>query len=373
MKAHSPLHSVGSCVVAALILAVPLGVSAQGSLTPPGAPAPTMKTLAQIEPRNAISALPVTISNAGSYYLTTNLTGVSASHGITVSASDVTLDLNGFSLIGVAGALTGITSAAPALALTVRNGTLRNWPGGAIAVAGTDARFESLNVYSNGTSFAITAGARAQLRSSSLAQNAAGVSLGPGGAVSDCVIRHNTGTGLLTGEGSLVRHCVVFGNAGNGVVLGNGSSLQGGIVRTNGQNGVVALTNASLAHCNIAQNFSNGVFLTIGGRITDCTISSNRVDGIRAVGRCTITGNSLDFNGLAGRDAGIRLLDTDSRVEENNITSHITGILSDFGFNLIVRNKATLNDTNFSFRAEDIAGAASTNATTAGPWANFAY
>ena len=29
---------------------------AQGSLTPPGAPAPTMKTLAQIEPRRSASA-----------------------------------------------------------------------------------------------------------------------------------------------------------------------------------------------------------------------------------------------------------------------------------------------------------------------------
>jgi hypothetical protein len=30
---------------------------AQGSLTPPGAPAPTMKTLAQIEPRTPVDAL----------------------------------------------------------------------------------------------------------------------------------------------------------------------------------------------------------------------------------------------------------------------------------------------------------------------------
>jgi hypothetical protein len=49
-------------------------VFAQGSLTSPGAPAPTMKTLAQIEPRTPISSAPFTISVPGSYYLTTNLT-----------------------------------------------------------------------------------------------------------------------------------------------------------------------------------------------------------------------------------------------------------------------------------------------------------
>lgn len=47
---------------------------AQGSLTPPpGAPAPTMITLQQIEPRTPISSVPFTITTPGSYYLTTNL------------------------------------------------------------------------------------------------------------------------------------------------------------------------------------------------------------------------------------------------------------------------------------------------------------
>jgi hypothetical protein len=41
---------------------------AQGSLTPPpGAPAPTMKTLDQIEARTPISSAPFTISAPGSY------------------------------------------------------------------------------------------------------------------------------------------------------------------------------------------------------------------------------------------------------------------------------------------------------------------
>jgi hypothetical protein len=58
----------------------------QGSLTPPGAPAPTMKTLQQVEPRTPISSAPFTISQPGSYYLTTNLTVTTATNAITPAA-----------------------------------------------------------------------------------------------------------------------------------------------------------------------------------------------------------------------------------------------------------------------------------------------
>ncbi len=75
----------------------PSALHAQGALTPPGAPAPTMKTLAQIEARTPIASVPFTIAASGSYYLTTNLT-VSSGNAITVSANNVALDLNGFTL-----------------------------------------------------------------------------------------------------------------------------------------------------------------------------------------------------------------------------------------------------------------------------------
>src|SRR6266436_4671626 len=73
---------------------LPSGLFAQGSLTPPGAPAPTMKTLQQIEPRTPISSVPVSILNSGSYYLTDNLE-VSYGDAIFISANNVTVDLNG--------------------------------------------------------------------------------------------------------------------------------------------------------------------------------------------------------------------------------------------------------------------------------------
>src|SRR5678815_1618363 len=78
-------------------------VLAQGPLTPPGAPAPSMKTLDQIEPRTPISSVPFTISAPGSYYVTTNLTAGVDQNGIIVAADNVTLDLNGFTLFGGGG------------------------------------------------------------------------------------------------------------------------------------------------------------------------------------------------------------------------------------------------------------------------------
>lgn len=71
------------------------------ALTPGGAPQPTMKTLHQVEPRTPISSLPFTISQGGSYYFTRSLhlpASGQVSDAIIVSASNVTIDLMGFTL-----------------------------------------------------------------------------------------------------------------------------------------------------------------------------------------------------------------------------------------------------------------------------------
>src|SRR4051812_8998727 len=100
MKATKiPLNNSGISLLVSFFL-FPITIFAQGSLTPPGAPAPLFKTLQQVEPRTPISSIPINITNSGSYYLTVNLTQTNNAAGITISASDVTIDLNGFALIG---------------------------------------------------------------------------------------------------------------------------------------------------------------------------------------------------------------------------------------------------------------------------------
>ena len=86
--------------VATLWMFMGTDVMGQGSLTPPGAPGETMKTLEEVyertDPRTPISSLPYTISEPGSYYLTGNLS--STTNGIVIESNFVTVDLMGFSL-----------------------------------------------------------------------------------------------------------------------------------------------------------------------------------------------------------------------------------------------------------------------------------
>ena len=105
----------------------PSALLAQGSLTPPGAPAPTMLSLNQIEPRTPISSAPFTITVPGSYYLTTNLT-VSSGNGITIATNGVTLDLNGFTISSTAASATGygILLNGSLSDLTIVNGHIRS-------------------------------------------------------------------------------------------------------------------------------------------------------------------------------------------------------------------------------------------------------
>ena len=69
-----------------------------GDLNPPLAPAPTMKTLDEVEPRIPIDSLPFTINASGSYYLTACLS--STTTGIHVNCGDVTIDMKGFTITG---------------------------------------------------------------------------------------------------------------------------------------------------------------------------------------------------------------------------------------------------------------------------------
>jgi len=89
-------------MVATISVCTPLTIQAD-TLNPTAPPGNTMKTLQEVQPRRPLGQadFPLTITQAGSYYLTENITITDPNtHGMTITANDVALDLMGFSLTG---------------------------------------------------------------------------------------------------------------------------------------------------------------------------------------------------------------------------------------------------------------------------------
>lgn len=121
--------------IAAALLALSCSSAySQGQLSPPGAPAPTMKTLDQLDaklekripvdaantPGNTIAEFH--IRKAGSYYLTSNIT-TAKSTGIQITVAGVRLDLNGFQIQG-AKVAPGSGIEVTGDSCTIRNGSI---------------------------------------------------------------------------------------------------------------------------------------------------------------------------------------------------------------------------------------------------------
>ena len=381
------------------ILILPsLAVFAQGDLVPPGAPAPTMKTLQQIEPRMPISSLPFTINQPGSYYLATNLTGVSGQSGITIAAHNVTIDLGGMDLAGVPGSASGVTVNGTRTNLTLRNGTIRSWSGfgvGATTVQG--GHFDALRVLHNAAG-GFVAGAASTIQNVTAAYNGGvAISAREGSIVKSCTAFGNAGAGISTLSGSIVENCAVRANRNGGIDAGRDSTVLGCTVSTNTGHGILASTNAlvkncvvtrsslngiqvddnsTIAHCVSSQNGGNGVDAAVACTITENTANHNLQNGFVANARCRVFGNTAANNGaFMVSGAGFYILGDDNQLEENNSVHNHFGYLIDGDFNLIVKNKASdffgggfsldVGDNRIAPITADFAGAV--------PWANFAY
>ena len=132
-----------------LLLALPALAFAQGALVPTGAPAPTMRTLDQLEPRIPLGQVgtnttTLSITQPGSYVLMGNVT-VAAYTGIfiQVGAGSVTLDLNGFTVSSTASPAGGTAIYVAQGPVTIRNGHIRGAVTPTTATTFTTAGFEN--------------------------------------------------------------------------------------------------------------------------------------------------------------------------------------------------------------------------------------
>jgi hypothetical protein len=394
---------------------------AQGSLTPPGAPAPTMRTLLQIEPRTPISVLPYNITIAGSYFLTTNLTGISGTNGITIGCSNVTIDLRGFTLSGVPGSLDGINVSAPFNNITVENGTLSNWGNNGVNADNVSGgRFSQLILADNdedglnpgrvsqvlhclatGNTWNGYGGFCSNTRFEGCvgSDNAAdgfdtfegcsllGCSANLNGldgfvcfvhcVVKDCVAHDDGFDGIdmpYSGGGGAVSGCVCNNNGSQGIYTSDGFTISGSVAAGNVLNGIAAGRNSSVRACSVQTNGVAGILVDTNSSVQDCTASFNVNNGIQASTGCLIEHNTCSGNGGGNLgDGGIRCTGNANRVDSNHLTfNNANGLYLDGSTNTIVRNSAKGNlTTNYSTGTGNDVGPIGSAAASTSPWANL--
>ena len=309
-----------------------------GDLEPTAPPAPTMKTLEEVEARTPINAedLPLTISGSGSYYLVEDISfSTSGVNGITITADDVTVDLNGFKLDGPGMGTTGngITNpiSGDISGAVVVNGTISNWRHG-VSLEGTGNKVREVTVRNN-TGYGIVVGNQS--------------------LVSGCFAFNNGDAGVAAGSDSMVRDCVSRDNEifrvslwyGNGIEVEQGCTVMGCRVSSNKVNGISADDDSIVMNCTASHNEGNGIFIR-SGRVVNCTAAHNDTQGIQAEDGSLITDNLLDRN-----DIGIRLDGEGSVIRANHFTLNATT-----GLNVFSENNYSAQNT-FHENGTDINGA----------------
>ncbi len=300
-----------------------------GNLNPPLGPvAPTMKTLQDVEPRVPVQSLAgsatavYAITQPGSYYLTGDILGVAGKNGIEIANVQVTLDLSGFNVVGIPGALVGIVAGGGA---TVRNGAVSAWPGGGVNVCNT-SQLQSLRATGNSNYAFVTCR----------------------GNVIDCVAQQNQNG--FQGFGATYQNCHAVSNSGQGFSVSNGSSLLGCAANGN----------------------SVGIVAGGGVLVSQCAVFGNTTDGIQ------LSGTSRAVENMVGNNTGIGIAvgGGSNTVDLNSVTQNATGVRVTGTGNLIIRNNAKGNTTGFNIAASNDYGVILSSPgaafTSSAAWANFA-
>lgn len=349
-----------------------------GPLDPPsGVIAPTYKTLNDVEPRTAINAQNTPgdatslfrITKPGSYYLTSSVLGASGKDGIVIEASNVTIDLMGFTLEGVAGSLDGVNTTAVRSEITIRNGVVMNW--GANGV----------DLYT--TSSENTVVERVQVRG-----NTIGVRAFNAARVVDCIASFNTSTGFAVGSNAQVEGCIAASNAGSGFSCGTGSTVSKCISRNNDDSGFVGGGDCIFTACTATSNSTFGFQLTrsiashcrasggdAGFWLSQSAVHDNSAHSAQVGISMSSDSIATNCNLTQCTTAGVQATASDNRIENNNAVDCAIGFNITSAGNVIVRNSAS-GGVRYSIAAGNAAGPiinAAAVGTSLIPTANYDY
>lgn len=384
--------------IAVAVLCATTVAFGQGSLTPPGAPGATMKTLNELDNSiagvsNAVEQVEARIDLAtvaagsgykhlilesGSYYLSNHI-AVSETSGIYIGAPDVSIDLNGFKIYRTSGSGGyGIYIASGKNRATIKNGSIQGFSSGLYAISGYPnyvygCHFEKLSV-SGCSDYGIHAS------SSSLILNCCSHdNLGQGffasrnSIIKQCISRNDGGfAGIYASENSRIENCTVIahkgtGDSNSGIYASQGSSVQNCQVRYSSS------TNSS-ASAGI------GIYVYSGSMVEGCVVELNKSDGIAAAaGNCVIENNRCVHNGLNGDGAGIHIFPNSyyntggNRIMNNNVTQNDWGIDVESIGNFIAKNTAHANNDNYAIVSGNDTGTIQTSPIGADAWDNFSF
>jgi len=246
---------------------------------------------------------PYKITQPGSYRLSGNLVVTGSTDAIDIAASNVTLDLNGFAILGpnvfyppCTTACTGIADngSAPA-AVTVRNGSLSGWTWGVTLGTCTGCSVQQLIVYNvchAGISVGNNGVVSGNVLTGYVGSNICGPTEGSGiGAGSNSLIVGNTVQrfgpgmsqelgiavpGIAAGENSTYIGNTVSGNLGNGINVYYNSTLVGNTVSSNGYVGIHVFCPSNFVGNTVVGNGDGNIFIQVyDPYTTGCTFFNN--------------------------------------------------------------------------------------------------
>jgi len=286
--AWAAVATLGVAVVAAFA-----GVVQGGPLDPPRPPGATQANLIY-QPADC-AGFPIKLSQSGSYALAENITMPAgcAKNGVQISADNVTLDMRGFTLKGVTGALTGIETYAWGVTLT--NGRVTWWPAGGVRFWGMNHVLSHLVLVANG---ATVEGGQLSIQDHS--------------RLTDCIVNHGTGAALgiaVWGFGNVVEDCTVSFNRFQGIkVSGTNNRISRNHLAGNDDGGggcadVWIAGNRNIIEGNTAVTHTNDTCpFYIDGAATGTTIYGNTARG-GGVGNYTDWGTDSDIGPISSANA----------------------------------------------------------------------